>query len=83
MLIKIDVNLWVDEQPLKYWQLQVGTRMTIIRLKSGDLIVFSPIQVDKKTIEQINEIGKVAYIIIPNLYHHLFVAEFQAIYPEA
>ena len=83
MLKKIDANLWVDEQPLKFWQLEVGTRMTIIRLETGELIVISPIQVDEKTIEQIDKIGKVAYIIVPNLFHHLFVAEFQAIYPEA
>jgi len=83
MLRKIDVNLWVAEQPLKFWKFEVGTRMTIVRLKNGNLIVFSPVQVDEETIQQIDEIGKVSYIIIPNLYHHLFVAEFQAIYPEA
>ncbi|MGF1489129.1 MAG: DUF4336 domain-containing protein [Prochloraceae cyanobacterium] len=83
MLRKIDLNLWVSEQPLKFWQLEVGTRMTIVRFKNDKLIVFSPIQINQKTIQQIDEIGKIAYIIIPNLYHHLFAAEFQAIYPQA
>lgn len=83
MLREIDNNIWVAEQPLKYWGLEVGTRMTVIRLTTGKLIVISPIQSDKTTIEQLNEIGNVAYIIAPNLYHHLFVYDFKSIYQEA
>ncbi|MFH7028572.1 MAG: DUF4336 domain-containing protein [Heteroscytonema crispum UTEX LB 1556] len=83
MLKEIDNNIWVAEQPLKYWGLEVGTRMTVIRLTTNELIVISPIQADKTTIIQLNEIGNVAYIIAPNLYHHLFVSNFQAIYPKA
>ncbi len=83
MLKKIDKNLWVAEQPLKYFGLSVGTRMTIIRLKNGELVVISPIQVDEVAIAQINKLGKVSYIIAPNLYHYLFVADFKAIYPQA
>jgi len=83
MLREIDNNIWVAEQPLKYWGLEVGTRMTVIRLTTGELIVISPIQSDKTTIEQLNEIGNVAYIIAPNLYHHLFVYDFKSIYQKA
>lgn len=83
MLREIDKNIWVAEQPLKYLGLNVGTRMTLIRLISGELIVISPIQVDNDTINQINAIGDVSYIIAPNLYHYLFVSSFKAIYPKA
>lgn len=83
MLREIDRNIWVAEQPLKYWGLEVGTRMTVIRLTNGELIVISPIKVDETTIHQINEIGDVTFIIAPNRYHHLFVSELKAIYPKA
>ncbi|BAZ27470.1 hypothetical protein NIES4073_83890 [Kalymmatonema gypsitolerans NIES-4073] len=83
MLREIDNNIWVAEQPLKYWGLEVGTRMTVIGLTTGKLIVISPIQSDKTTIKQLNEIGNVAYIIAPNLYHHLFVYDFKSIHQEA
>jgi hypothetical protein len=83
MLKNLDRNLWVAEQPLKFWGVEVGTRMTIIRLTNGELIAISPIDCDRQTINQINELGSVTVIIAPNLYHHLFVAEFKAIYPEA
>lgn len=83
MLKEIDKNIWVGEQSLKYLGLDVGTRMTVIRLTTGELIVISPIQVDNMTIHQLNEVGNVSYIIAPNLYHHLFASSFKDIYPKA
>lgn len=83
MLREIDNNIWVGEQPFKYLGLNVGTRMTLIRLVTGELIVISPIQVDNTTINQLNAIGDVSYIIAPNLYHYLFADSFKAIYPKA
>lgn len=83
MLRNIDKNIWVGEQPLRYFGLSVGTRMTVIRLRNGELIVISPIQADNTIIQQLNQLGDVSYIIAPNLYHSLFVSNFQAFYPKA
>ncbi|AFY52700.1 hypothetical protein Riv7116_0088 [Rivularia sp. PCC 7116] len=83
MLKKVDSNIWVAEQKLRYWGLEVGTRMTVIRHKSGEIVVISPIMVDEATINQINDIGEVSQIIAPNLYHHLSISDFKSIYPNA
>lgn len=83
MLKAIDTDLWVAEQPLKYFGLEVGTRMTVIRLTNGKLMVISPIAMDEATINELNQLGEVIYIVVPNLYHHLFVADFKLCYPRA
>lgn len=83
MLREIDSNLWVAEQPLKYFGLEVGTRMTLIRLTNDKLMVISPIKMNEAIINQLNQLGEVSYIIVPNLYHHLFVADFKLYYPYA
>lgn len=57
MLKEVDTNIWVAEQRLKYWGLEVGTKMTVIRLKNGEIVVISPIKVDKETINQIKVKG--------------------------
>ena len=57
--------------------------MTVIRLTSGELVVISPIQIDDATLEQIDKLGAVSHIVAPNLYHYLFVADFQKLYPSA
>jgi hypothetical protein len=76
-------NIWTARQPLRFLGLRVGTRMTIVRLDDGRLIVISPIQLNPELIQQINAIGTVAYMIAPNRYHHLFAEGFQQQYPQA
>ena len=83
MLRPIDVNLWVAEQSLRYYALNVGTRMTVIRLADRHLAVISPIQVTHELEHQLNELGTVRYVIAPNLYHYQFAAQFKALYPMA
>jgi hypothetical protein len=83
MLRAIDRDLWVAEQPLRYFGLDIGTRMTVIRLTGGELVVISPIQVSDDLVGELDELGTVEHIIAPNLYHHLFATEFKAAYPAA
>lgn len=83
MLRDVDENLWVAEKPLTYFGLNVGSRMTVIRLKNGELVIISPIDLDALLLEEIDAIGRVSYIISPNLYHHLFADRCKLIYPNA
>ncbi len=83
MLRKIDSNIWVAEQPLRYLGLSVGTRMTVLRFNNRELAVISPIQASDTMVSQLGELGTVQHIIAPNLYHYLFIARFKALYPNA
>ncbi|MEA5450029.1 DUF4336 domain-containing protein [Leptolyngbya sp. CCNP1308] len=83
MLRAIDRNLWVAEQPLRYFGLSIGTRMTVIRLARNELVIISPIQVGDDLVGELDELGTVRHIIAPNLYHYLFAPEFKAAYPAA
>ena len=83
MLRNIDRNIWVAEKPSKFLGLEVGTRMTVVRLDNDDLIIISPIAKDDLLLREIDAIGMVKWIIAPNLYHHLFLTEFQENYPHA
>lgn len=83
MLRKIDRDIWVAEQPLRYFGLSVGTRMTVIRLADRELAVISPIQANDAIASQLDELGTVSHIIAPNLYHYLFAANFKTLYPNA
>jgi hypothetical protein len=73
----------VAEQPLRYFGLSIGTRMTIVRLSGGDLVVISPIQPSEALMGAIAALGPVRHIVAPNLYHYQFAAAFKAAYPEA
>ncbi len=83
MLREIDRDIWVAEQPLRYLGLNIGTRMTVIRLASRELVVISPVQVSDAIVSQLGELGIVKHFIAPNLYHYLFAANFKTFYPNA
>jgi Domain of unknown function (DUF4336) len=83
MLKPIAENLWVVDYPVKFYGLPLDTRMTVMRMDGGELVVISPIQISAELIAALAAIGKVRYIIAPNLYHHLFATDFVAAYPDA
>lgn len=83
MLRQIDADIWVAEQPLQYFGLSVGTRMTAIRLANRDLAIISPIELDDATSTELDRLGIVRHIIAPNLYHYLFADNFKKHYPNA
>ncbi len=83
MLRQIDDRLWVAEQPFKFLGLEVGTRMTVIKLSDNSIVLISPIKIDSQIREQLDTFGLVRYIIAPNLFHYLYLARVQQIYPQA
>ena len=83
MLRRIDHNIWVAEQPLRYFGLGIGARMSVVRLSNKDLAVISPISLSPGLQQQLAELGRVAHIIETNLYHHFFAAECKGQYTQA
>ena len=79
----VEETLWVAQMPLVTYGLALSTRMTVCRLKSGDLWVHSPISPHQELREQIDAKGTVRYIIAPNRQHHFFIRDFVAAYPDA
>ena len=83
MLEQLDNNLWVAQQPFNYLGLEVGTRMTVVRLNNGNLAVISPIEITTEIQRQIDSLGPVVHIIAPNLYHYLYASACKSLYPNA
>ncbi|WP_224240774.1 DUF4336 domain-containing protein [Hyalangium gracile] len=83
MLRKLDENLWVAEQPLKFLGLEVGARMTIVRLADGALWVHSPLRLTPERRQAVEALGPVRFLVAPNTFHHLFIGEWMAAWPEA
>ena len=42
----LDADLWVATRPLPLWVGDVGTRMTVLRLGGGNLLLHSPVSLD-------------------------------------
>jgi hypothetical protein len=76
-------DLWVTESPLRFLGLEVGARMTIVRLPGSKLLLHSPIAATPDLVREVTALGPVAYLVAPNRLHHLFVGEWQLVCPDA
>lgn len=83
MLEQLVDDVWVAARPLRFFGVEVGTRMTVVRLPDGGLFVHSPVALDPPTRDAIDALGPVTAIVAPTLFHHLYVAEWARAYPSA
>ncbi|BCH34494.1 hypothetical protein MesoLjLc_64240 [Mesorhizobium sp. L-8-10] len=59
------------------------TRMAVIRLSGGGLLIWSPTQFSDDLRAAVDALGEVRYLIPPNSLHHTFLGGWQHAYPNA
>ena len=59
-------DLWVVERPQRFYGLEVGTRMTVIRLAAGNLLLHSPVAFEARLCAELDAIGQVRFVVVPN-----------------
>jgi len=59
------------------------TRMTLIRLVNGQLVVVSPIGLTGELRQAVDALGQVCFLVAPNSLHHVFMSDWQDAYPAA
>src|SRR5881392_161322 len=79
-------DVWhVPVEPLKY--LRGAVRMplasTVLRLPDGKVLIYAPGKFDDEQLGAIDALGEVAYIVAPNLFHHLYVKKSVERWPNA
>eukprot|EP01130_Rhizamoeba_saxonica_P010416 TRINITY_DN4263_c0_g8_i1.p1 TRINITY_DN4263_c0_g8~~TRINITY_DN4263_c0_g8_i1.p1 ORF type:complete len:213 (+),score=39.12 TRINITY_DN4263_c0_g8_i1:415-1053(+) len=62
--------------------------MTVIKCDdyihdASSLAVISPVQLDQDTRDELDKLGRVKWIVAPNLKHHMHVESYQEAYPDA
>lgn len=80
MLRELAPEIFTADQPLRFLGTPLGTRMTIVRLPGRKLWVHSPIAREPNLTLRVEALGTPTYLVAPNRFHHLFVAEWQAAY---
>lgn len=81
-------GIWTTARPQKFWGVECGTRMTIVRLDAAGaarpgLFVHCPVALDSATRAEIDALGDVRAIAASSLYHHLYVGDWMRAYPSA
>jgi hypothetical protein len=81
-------DLWIVDGPvirfgLPWPKLPFLTRMTVIRLGSGELFVHSPTPLTPSLRAEIERQGRVHFIIGPNRIHYWWIPEWKSVWPDA
>ena len=76
-------DLWVAERRQRFYGLEVGTRMTVMRLTDGSLLLHSPVALNPALRRELDALGPVRFAVAPNRVHHLHAGEVAAAYPGA
>ena len=66
-LTELSENIWIANASQKVMGFEFGTRMTVIRLGSGELFLHSPIPINERLKAEIDALGGVKYIVAPNM----------------
>jgi hypothetical protein len=83
MLKPIAPELWCAIHRFKSMGLELSSRMTVVRFPDRSLWLHSPIALNDALKAELNALGRVRWIVAPNLAHHLFAGDALAAYPEA
>ena len=82
-LEQVGEGIWSTTRPMRFWGIETGTRMTVIRLENGGLFVHSAVGLDYETHAAVDALGPVRAVVAPSKFHHVFVPAWRDAYPEA
>jgi len=83
MLQRFAGEVWTETRRARFFGVETGSRMTIVRLGDGGLFVHSPVALDASTKQEVDGLGEVRAVVAPSLFHHLHVGAWMAAYPRA
>jgi hypothetical protein len=66
---------------LKMPLLELPRRMTVVRLMSGDLVIFSAIALQEQDMAKLEAFGRPAFLIVPSVRHRLDAPGYKRRYP--
>jgi len=76
-------GVYTADRPFYWNNIDVGGRMTVIRLENGHLWVHSPIELDEQLRNALDTLGTVKYVVSPNYEHLKYASQWHKAYPEA
>ena len=74
-LVQHAEDVWSVAAAHRFLGLWLGTRMTVVRLPGGALWLHSVVAVDDILADEIQALGPVRHLVLPNLYHHVYASD--------
>lgn len=83
-LEQVAQSLWIAEGDIvNFYSFAYPTRCVIVRLDSGALWVWSPVELTERLRREVEALGPVTHLVSPNKLHHLYLASWRTAFPGA
>jgi len=83
-LEQVAESLWIAEgEIVSFYGFAYPTRSVVVRLDSGALWVWSPVELTEKLRQDVDALGPVTHLVSPNKLHHLNLATWRTAFPAA
>lgn len=76
-------RIWSLERPVWFSGARLRTRTTVVRLDDGGLLLHTPAPPTDSLVEQLQALGPVHWLVVPNCWHHLGAPAAAARFSEA
>ena len=83
MIEPVSEGIFCIRKPFQLGGLELGVRATFVRLGDGKLWLVSPVDFSEEDVNFISSQGRVAAVVAPNLFHHLYLKQAKQRFPEA
>jgi hypothetical protein len=81
-LTRINERILAVVGELKMPLMELPRRMTVVRLQSGDLVIFSAIALREPEMSELEAFGRPAFLVVPSLRHRLDAPGYVRRYPD-
>ena len=84
-MLEVAPNVWAGDRPflprLLLKSIDVGGRMTIVRLSNKQLWVLAPLPLDDNLKSVLRDLGEVGHIVTPNFEHMAYAEQVGSQHP--
>ncbi|MFN2507676.1 MAG: hypothetical protein ABR589_02775 [Chthoniobacterales bacterium] len=78
---RVAENVWMLRYPLRLLGMQIGRNVTVIRLRSGELVIHSTAPFAPAEITEIRRLGEPKWLLDVSRFHDSFAANGRAAFP--
>jgi hypothetical protein len=82
-MLEVASGVWHDSGPVRIVGMKLTSNMTVLDIGDGGLLVSSPLPLTPERREAVTSLGRVAHLYAPNTFHHFWLGEWSAAFPEA
>ena len=76
-------RIWTMNRPVWFSGVRLRARTTVIRLDDGSVLLHSPAPLTDALADELQALGPVRWLIVPNCFHHLGTPPAKLRFPEA